>query len=195
LASRPRIISLEPNALVDIWEDMRRVAAGAGIDAEERIEGLLKQMKAQVKTRSVRPRVACIEWLEPLMAAGNWVPELVEMAGGVNLFGAAGRHSPWMTWDELLAADPDVVIVMPCGLPIERTLGEMHWLTARPEFTNLRAEVWVVDGNQYFNRPGPRVVESLQILTAILHGEPAGRSFESSAYVRFTHAATCGQSS
>jgi iron complex transport system substrate-binding protein len=119
------------------------------------------------------------------MAAGNWVPELVELAGGENLFGKAGEHSPWMTWEELLATDPDIIIAMPCGFSIERTLPEMHWLTERPGYCNLRAvqnaRVYVADGNQYFNRPGPRVVESLEILAEIFHG---ATSKHSAAFVR-----------
>jgi iron complex transport system substrate-binding protein len=171
LKSCPKIIALAPNSLADIWDDFRRVADAVGVDAEPTIARLLSRI---LRVRGgagtgARPTVACIEWLEPLMAAGNWVPELVELAGGENLFGKAGQHSPWMTWEELLAADPDIVIAMPCGFSIERTLPEMHWLTERPGYPNLRA-VYVVDGNQYFNRPGPRVVESLEILSDIFNG-------------------------
>jgi len=187
LKSCPKIISLSPNSLADIWDDFRRVADGVGINAEPTITKLL--LRAATVTESVpqgpRPRVACIEWLEPLMAAGNWVPELVELAGGENLFGNAGEHSPWMTWEELLATDPDIIIAMPCGFSIERTLPEMHWLTERPGYCNLRAvqnaRVYVADGNQYFNRPGPRVVESLEILAEIFHG---ATSKHSAAFVR-----------
>ena len=107
------------------------------------------------------------------MAAGNWTPELIAMAGGVNLFGEAGKHSPWMKWEQLLEADPEAIVIMPCGWDAARTEPEMHWLTCRPEWPRLRAvrngRVHLTDGNQYFNRPGPRLVESLQILTDILH--------------------------
>ena len=107
------------------------------------------------------------------MAAGNWVPELVEMASGVNLFGETGKHSPYMTWEQLVEADPDVIAIMPCGWDQARTEPEMHWLTDRPEWGRLRAvrsgRVHLTDGNRYFNRPGPRLVESLEILADILH--------------------------
>ena len=107
------------------------------------------------------------------MAAGNWVPELVAMAGGKNQFGKAGEHSPWMTWEELAVNDPDVIAVMPCGYDLARTREEMHWLTQNPAWVGLSAvrngQVFLVDGNQYLNRPGPRIVESLQILAEILH--------------------------
>jgi iron complex transport system substrate-binding protein len=109
------------------------------------------------------------------MAAGNWMPELVEMAGGVNLFGEAGKHSPWMNWEELVEADPDVIFISPCGFDIARTLQETALLTGRPEWGALKAarnrRVFVADGNQYFNRPGPRLVESLEILAEMFHSE------------------------
>lgn len=101
------------------------------------------------------------------------MPELVELAGGVNLFGEAGKHSPWMTWEELIERDPDVIVAMPCGFDLARTQEEMYWLTENPAFAQLKAakngRVHAVDGNSYFNRPGPRVVESLEQLVALLH--------------------------
>jgi iron complex transport system substrate-binding protein len=107
------------------------------------------------------------------MAAGNWVPELVDLAGGKNLFGKPGLHSPWMNWQELADSDPDVIVSMPCGFDLARTREEMYWLTGRPEWNKLRAvrsgTVYLADGNQYLNRPGPRIVESLEILAEILH--------------------------
>lgn len=177
LASRPQIVSLQPNSLADIWDDMRRVARALGVESrgEQRIAELQQRMREtsqRVPAAGPRPTVACIEWLEPLMAAGNWTPELVEMAGGINLFGEAGRHSPWMTWDDLVSRDPDVIIAMPCGFDLDRTSREMYWLTGNPRWCGLRAvktgRVYLADGNQYFNRPGPRVVGSLEILTEIL---------------------------
>lgn len=107
------------------------------------------------------------------MAAGNWVPELVDLAGGVNLFGQAGKHSPWLEWAHLRAADPDVIVLMPCGFDIARTSTEMQILESQPGWAALRAvregRVIIVDGNQYFNRPGPRIVESAEILSEIFH--------------------------
>jgi iron complex transport system substrate-binding protein len=175
LKSQPKIVSLQPNCLADIWEDIRRVAASLEMSAPgeaviERLQARMRRISEQATER--KPTVACIEWLSPLMAAGNWVPELVEMAGGVNLFGEAGKHSPWMTWEELVARDPDVIVAMPCGFDEARTRAEMYWMTERPEYAGLKAartgQVYPVDGNQYFNRPGPRVVESLEILSGIL---------------------------
>jgi iron complex transport system substrate-binding protein len=178
LSCSPRVVPLHPNSLADVWDDFRRVANALGIAArgEATIEELKSRMCAisrRALSDAARPTVACIEWIEPLMAAGNWVPELVDMAGGVNLFGEAGRHSPWMSWEQLVAADPEVIVVMPCGWDAARTEPEMHWLTGRPEWNSLRAvrsgRVHLTDGNQYFNRPGPRLVESLEILAGFLH--------------------------
>jgi len=180
VSSRPKLVSLEPNALADIWRDIRSVAAACGvIDQGEQVVHALQTRMNEISGKAAQaarcPRVACIEWHEPLMAAGNWVPELVEMAAAANLFGEAGLHSPWMTWEKLQAADPDVIISMPCGFDLARTRQEMYWLTGRPEWPKLRAvqdgQVYLADGNQYMNRPGPRVVESLQILAEILHPE------------------------
>jgi iron complex transport system substrate-binding protein len=171
----PRIVSLQPDSLDQIWEDVRRVARSLDIPqrGEEVVCGLQSRMKQLAPTFGVQPpRVACIEWIEPLMAAGNWTPELIELAGGVNLFGEAGKHSPWMTWEQLKAADPDVVLIAPCGFDLPRTEAEMHWLADRPDWLDLRAvrcgRVYLADGNRYFNRPGPCVVETLQIITEIL---------------------------
>lgn len=176
--ARPQVVSLAPNALADVWDDIRRVADALG--APERGELLVQDLRqrmahiaGRVQSLPDRPTVACIEWIEPLMAAGNWVPELVELAGGVNLFGAAGRHSPWMTWEQLRERDPEVIVVLPCGFDIERTRQEMPALTRQPGWPDLRAvrqrRVFLADGNQFFNRPGPRLVESLEILAELLH--------------------------
>jgi iron complex transport system substrate-binding protein len=178
LDSRPQIVSLEPNSLADVWNDIRRTAAALRApERGERLDAHLRQRMLAIaeRARSInrKPTVACIEWIDPLMAAGNWMPELVEMAGGINLFGLAGKHSPWTTWDDLRAKDPDVVIVLPCGFDIPRTREEMPALARQPGWLDLRAvreqRVFLADGNQYFNRPGPRLAESLEILAELLH--------------------------
>ncbi len=181
LKSAPQIVPLNPNCLADIWDDFRRVGSALGLDAESAVTRLRGKMEALRRPQS-GIRVAVVEWIEPLMAAGNWTPELVSMAGGVNLFGRTGEHSPWMTWEELVASKPDVTIIAPCGFDLVRTLGEMHWLTERAEFGQL-GEVFLADGNSWFNRPGPRVVEALEILLEILHGH--GSRLEGLAWVRF----------
>ena len=180
----PEIVSLRPDCLLDVWRDISNVALAAG--AEKTGANLIAALQKKIQPVSdraaglgTRPRVACIEWIDPLMAAGNWIPEMVEMAGGINLFGVAGKHSSWMRWDELAAADPDIIIVFPCGFDILQSRFEIRTLTAIPAWPKLRAvregRVFLTDGNQYFNRPGPRLVESLEILAEILH--PAHFSF------------------
>jgi iron complex transport system substrate-binding protein len=180
LDGEAEIISLHPSRLEDVWADIIRVAEALGnrrngedvvAALRERVSGIADAMA----TLERRPRVATIEWIEPLMAGGNWMPELVQMAGGENLFGAAGEHSPWMSFDALRDAQPDVVVVTPCGFDLPRTRGEMAPLTDLPEWQTLEAvkngQVYLADGHNFFNRPGPRLVESLEILTEILHPE------------------------
>jgi iron complex transport system substrate-binding protein len=178
VSTRPKLVSLEPNKLDDIWQDIRRVASSCGVSQRgesvvSRLQLRMNEIATLANQVESRPRVACIEWQEPLMAAGNWMPELVELAGGKNLFGLVGRHSPWMQWEELEASDPDIIVVSPCGYDLGRTRAEMHWLIERPEWARMRAvqssQVYLVEGNQFMNRPGPRVVESLQILAEIFH--------------------------
>ena len=119
------------------------------------------------------PKVLCVEWIEPLMSAGNWVPELVKLAGGEDVHGKPGKHSDWTDWETIKRLDPEIIIAMPCGFDLERTRKEMPPLTQRIEWKKLRAvknnRVYVTDGNQFFNRPGPRLVESLEILAEIIH--------------------------
>ncbi len=184
LDSPAKIVSLEPNSLEDVWADIEKVAHA--LDAPDRGERLIREIKNRArkiseKTASLgrRPSVACIEWIEPIMAAGNWMPELVELAGGENLFGEAGKHSGWMTWEELAEKNPEIIAMLPCGFGIERTRSEMGPLASRPGWRDLRAvregRVYLTDGNQYFNRPGPRLAESLEILAEIIH--PGGFDF------------------
>ena len=122
------------------------------------------------------------------MTAGNWMPELIEMAGGINLLGEPGKHSGYLQWTELVTADPDVIVVSPCGFDLARTQQEMYWLTERPEWRTLRAvrggRAYLADGNQYFNRPGPRLVETLQILSEILHPGTFEPEFENTGWRR-----------
>jgi iron complex transport system substrate-binding protein len=178
LDHRPVLVSLHPDGLADVWDSVRQVAGALGVP--DRGAELLTRLRQRMETITerasrlpARPTVACIEWLDPLMAAGNWMPELVEMAGSVNLFGAAGKHAPWLTWEELCRRDPEVIVVLPCGWDIDRTRQELPVLTGKVEWPGLRAvrggRVYLTDGNQFFNRPGPRLVESLEILAEVLH--------------------------
>lgn len=187
MMSEARVISLEPHALNDLWRDIRRLASACGVEqwGEELIaclQGRMRCIRERAGTAEEKPRIAAIEWLDPLMAGGNWVPELIEMAGGENLFGVPRQHSPWMTWEQLKSADPDFIIALPCGFDLNRTRNEMHWLTDRADWGMLRAvrtgNVFVCDGNQFMNRPGPRLVESLQIIAEMLRPDMFDPAFE-----------------
>lgn len=198
LGGRPQLVSLNPNALADVWADIERVAQaldvpGRGKQLIERLQKRMEAIAAQAGSLASRPGVACLEWLDPLMAAGNWMPELVERAGGRNLFGEIGRHSPHLSWDELRARDADFIFALPCGFDLTRTRQEMLTLTRHPRWTDLKAvrtgQVFATDGNQYFNRPGPRLVESVEILAEILHPERFHFGHEGSGWERFYAAA------
>jgi iron complex transport system substrate-binding protein len=175
-----RIVSLEPMRLSDVYEDIRRVAEAlganrAGEDLVRTMKNRITAIEAKSKNLSSRPSIACIEWTDPMMAAGNWVPEMVVLAGGVDPLGTAGEHAPWMDWDRLIAAKPDVVAFMPCGFGLERTDRESRVVIENPHWTKLPAvqegRTYITNGNAFFNRPGPRLVESLEILAEILHPE------------------------
>ncbi|MEL6224485.1 MAG: cobalamin-binding protein [Cyanobacteria bacterium J06627_8] len=188
--SSPTIISLQPSVLDDLWSDIRTVAQVLGVDGEPLILWLNQRVSNCVeKTRSVggdRPTVACIEWIDPLMAAGNWIPELVQLAGGIPCFGTIGQHSPWLEWDALVREDPDIIVVMPCGYNLTKTHQEMDVLTQKPEWKTLSAvqneRVYLTDGNQYFNRPGPRLIDSLELLAEILHSKGVSYGYEGSGW-------------
>ena len=176
--SRPRVVSLEPMDLGDIWRDIRTVATALG--APDRGHRLVDNLTARldairIRTEALkkRPVIACVEWIDPLMHAENWMPELVRIAGGTTMIGEAGRHSGYFSIDELVRRDPDVIAIMPCGFDIERSRQEMRPLVTHPDWAGLSAvrsgRVYLTDGNQYFNRPGPRVVESAEILAELLH--------------------------
>jgi iron complex transport system substrate-binding protein len=193
LPSQPRIVALEPNALDDLWRDLALVAEaldakGRGLALRQALEDRMRAI-ASAAARRPRPTVALIEWIAPLMAAGNWHPELIEMAGGTDPFGRAGVHAPRLSWERLVAVDPDVLVVAPCGFGLQRTRSEMGELTRLEGWSRLSAvrmgRVFLADGNAYFNRPGPRVVETLEILAEILQPDVFRFGHESRGYVRF----------
>ncbi len=179
----PRVVSLAPYQLNDVWEDVLRMgdALARREQAEALVEGYkqrlarLKEITTTFVADSRKPRVAVLEWLDPLMGAGNWTPELVAYAGGEHVFGDVGLHSPWVSWEELQAADPDVVILSPCGYTIERTLVDIPLLEKQDVWQNLSAvrngRVYAIDGNAYINRSGPRLVESAELLGQVIWGE------------------------
>lgn len=191
--TKPEILALNPATIADILGDIERIAtalgrseAGASLAAQMR--GQMDEIAARCAGANARPRVATLEWLDPPMAGGNWMPEMVMMAGGENLFGAAGAHSPWLDPDALVAAAPDIVLVVPCGFGIARTRKELDALSGKPWWQALGGKIFVADGNRYFNRPGPRLVESLEILAEILHPELCDFGHRSDGYIAWERA-------
>lgn len=186
------VVSLSPTTLQEVLDDHHRVAAVLGVQAtaDRVVAGLRRRLEEVGRRVAGRrpPTVATIEWVDPLMAAGNWVPELVELAGGTNLLGEAGSHSPWLEPDALLDADPDRVLVVPCGWDLARAQQDLEQLQTADWWGELRAVgeggVAVADGHQYFNRPGPRIVESAEILAEWLHLEAADFGHEGTGFVR-----------
>ena len=174
------IITLNPQSLGDVIADTATLGAAAGCSqqaatfAEElqsRVDAVRQRTALIADAR--RPRVLCIEWIEPLMPAGNWTPELIELAGGVSGLAVAGRHSRYAEWDEVLALDPEVILIAPCGFDLVRALQEARELPQRDGWRRLAAvragRVFAFDGNAYLNRSGPRLVDTLEMVAQLLH--------------------------
>ena len=141
----------------------------------------------KMKGTDQKPTVLCIEWIEPIMVAANWVPELVGLAGGKNVMSVSGTDSNFCSWDEIKKTNPEIIIIMPCGFGIKRTLEDIHYLQNRKGWQELKAvkenKVFAVDGNQYFNRPGPRLIDSAEILAEIIHSDYYERKFSEDAWL------------
>jgi iron complex transport system substrate-binding protein len=190
----PAVVSLTAASLDGVFDDIAKAAAVLGAEqAGAQVVATMKSRIGIIAERAAdaasRPTVANIEWIDPLMSGGNWMPELVELAGAKNLFGEAGSHSPWIEFDQLTAADPEVIVVAPCGFGIDRSLEELGALTRNPGWPKLSAvrngRVFVADGNQYFNRPGPRLVESLEIMAELAHPELFNFAHQGRAWRRY----------
>lgn len=174
--SHPQVISLQPDLLNEVWDDIKRVAQTLAVEAQPALDKLQSRMNIiseKVQDIDRKPTVVAIEWTEPLMVGANWIPELIEIAGGKSLLSVKGQHSPYVSWPSLVDVDPDFIVIMPCGFDLERTEKESQVLTQHPNWNSLKAvkndKVFLVDGNAYFNRPGPRLVDSAEILAEILH--------------------------
>lgn len=176
----PRILTLQPHTLADVWNDIRRIgdAAGKSREAEDfanRQTGKVAAVRAAATATGKRPRVACIEWLEPIYVGGHWVPDMVEAAGGENILGRAGEPSFCVASEQVMAARPDVIILMPCGFGVNRTVEELRRTPLPEEWNQLAAvregRVFIVDANSYFSRSGPRLAEGVAILASLFHPE------------------------
>jgi iron complex transport system substrate-binding protein len=198
---QPELFSFEPTTFKQALDAALRLGRAVGRMPEamrvvaER-ERDLKRLRERIGARRdgtvggrSAPTVACVEWIEPLMTAGHWAPDLVELAGGRAVAAEKGKSSAYVAWDDLVAADPDVLAITVCGLSVEQALRDLHYLTDRPGWGALRAvregRVFVLDGDAYFNRPGPRLYRSVELLAAALHPERAGVATEKWEVVRF----------
>ena len=199
---RRQVVALSAGTLDGILDGFRGVARVLDlVEAGERLIGEL-QDRVRAVERAVagrpRPSVVCLEWIDPIFCMGNWGPELVARAGGDNRLGVSGAHSTTGTWDEVRRADPEVLVIAPCGFDIERTAREMPVLTAQPGWSDLRAvragRVYLADGNLYFNRSGPSVFDSVRILAEILHEAALEPAFEGRAWRRYSPAQAAGRS-
>ena len=178
LHGQPQVLSLEPAGLSDVLDNILLVGRIAG--GERRAEVLVERLRARIDAIRrhpvpLRPRVACLEWLDPLYAGGHWIPEMVDAAGGLDVLGQAGGPSRLIPWDAVLGAHPEVLVLMPCGFDVRRTRAELGRLTGRPGWLDLPAvrgsRVYLTDASAYFNRPGPRLVDGLEILASAIHPE------------------------
>jgi iron complex transport system substrate-binding protein len=189
------IVSLQPNSLDAIFNDITTVADALNVTEKgntvlEDLHQRVDIIRHKLKFSENKPTVACIEWLEPLMISGNWVPELVAIAGGIPILAEPGKHSPYVQWQEIRLNDPEILVVMPCGFPIEHTLKEIYLLLQLPGFAEMKAvknnRVYIADGNQYFNRPGPRTVDSIEILAEIINPKQFIFGYEGDGWIRFS---------
>lgn len=179
LASEPRLVTLNPTSMEDMLLDVVRIAQAVG--AADRGQALLQSLRARLDhasttKRAIRPRVVCLEWLDPLYIAGHWVPEMVALAGGTDILGRKDQPSRETTWKEVTDANPDILLIMPCGYSVQRTLDELGRLeSSRTAWSALLArwpETYVLDANAYFSRPGPRLVDGVELLASLFHPTP-----------------------
>lgn len=178
LPGKPKVVNLEPMRLSEVFDCIRLVGDAAGIS--DRADRVITQLQARVDRVAqrnaqlkYRPRVVLLEWVDPPFCSGHWSPELVRIAGGVEAIGREGERSRTTAWEEILLCDPEFLIVACCGFTVERTLLDIPLLKQYPGFADLtcvrRGNVFVIDGNSYFSRPGPRLVDSVELLAHTLH--------------------------
>ena len=183
LPRTPQIISLNPHSLEDVWNDVRTVGAATGrvSEAEKLVRGCESRISDVVKAvepltqRVGRPRVACLEWLDPPYCGGHWVPEMVSLAGGMDVLGAQGKPSFRIDWQQVADARPEVILISPCGFNCEQASAEFARLELPPIWADLPAvragRVFAADANGYLSRPGPRLAEGVAILARAIHPE------------------------
>jgi iron complex transport system substrate-binding protein len=180
LPKQPQILWLTPNSLEQIFANLLELgqATGRNTKAEEVVaagRARLEKIAATTRNLSARPRVFCMEWLEPVYCSGHWVPEMVRIAGGVDALAREGGDSVRIAWDEVLEWKPEILIITPCGFNLEQTIEQSQQLFSYPRWSSLPAvldgRVYAVDANSYFARPGPRVVDGTELLAHLIHPE------------------------
>jgi iron complex transport system substrate-binding protein len=192
LRRMPAILSLNPRSLNEILDDISRI--GAATRCESSAAVLTRDLRRRIDQVGIRepdyrPRVVCLEWFEPLYIAGHWVPEMVALAGGFDVLGCQGEPSFKVEWQRVVDANPDVILLMPCGFDVRRTVKESTPLRRLEGWNDLRAvkagNVYALNGNAYFSRPGPRLINGLEILARIIHAEDTARTLSPTEAARF----------
>jgi len=177
LPKQPEVVSLDPHRLADVLADVERIGRACGLEdrafrVTETLRGRIQRVAERSAQAAIRPKTLCLEWLDPLFLAGHWVPEMVELAGGVDVLAEPGEKSRRVAPRDIVMASPDLAVLMPCGFDLHRTRKEARSATGAPWWADLPAartdRVWLVDGSSYFNRPGPRLVDGLEILAHIV---------------------------
>lgn len=174
----PQVLSLTPRSLAEVWADIRRVGEATDRAAEAdafaaKLEGRVAALEAAIAKARSRPRVLCLEWLDPYYVGGHWIPEMVSKAGGVDVLGQMRQPSYRVTADEILSARTEVIVIMPCGYNLQRTVSEFRFEQLPRSAEALAAvghrQVFAVDANSYFSRPGPRLADGVALLAHLLH--------------------------
>ena len=180
LAKAPEILSLDPLHIGDVVEDLNRIGRATGTEAKateitSRLTARIEAVTERAKDAGNHPSVLHVEWADPVMCAGHWIPEMTEMAGGTNSFGDKDTGTLKLDWDEVVASQPEIIIMMPCGFDVKRALEDMPIMTAKPGWETLPAvknnRVYVVDAGAYTSRSGPRLVTGLEIMAEMIHPE------------------------
>lgn len=194
VGNQSQLIVLSPNTLADVFNDISIIAQKLNVEKQgklliEDLDERLDLIKHKLKFFLDKPTLACIEWLSPMTVAGNWVPQLVEIAGGKPLFAENSKHSMFVSWELIAAQNPDIILITPCGFTISRTLQEINLLLKLPEWYTLKAvknnRVYIADGNAYFNRSGPRLVDSAEILAEIINPKYFNFGYEGQGWIKF----------
>ncbi|MFC5282194.1 cobalamin-binding protein [Pedobacter alpinus] len=194
IVQQTQLISLQPNTLNDILREIKEVAVTLGVEEKgntliEDLEERIDIVKHKLKFFPDKPTVAIIEWLSPLMVAGNWIPELVQIAGGDSILAENGKHSPFVEWQQIYDENPEVLIIAPCGFSINRTLQEIDLILNLPGWRDLNAvknnRVYIADGNAYFNRSGPRIVDTIEMLAEMITPKYFAFGYEGEGWIKF----------